>query len=361
MWMTAAGQMPSRADSTAEFFRAIKGQFSAASNAAGIVDHAVKVGGQIFRLEFAGPALVDRIVPALSHHLITADPNGNSPDLTIRIWDAASTGIGAPAMPWNHDQFASRREVSGTNGGGYRAAYDLYCGVLSIVSIKDNCAYWWIGDSEKLPLYESAAPLREILQAWFDHKGGIFVHAAAIGNEDGAVLLVGKGGSGKTTTAIACADTDLRLLGEDYCLVTGFGQPQAHAHSLYCSAKLTDHSLDLLPHLKPLVINDDRKDRDGKAIVMFGQHFPMLSHAPVKAIVLPTRTDSDRMKLIAASPTDALMALAPSTILQLSGQAQSALGHMKQLVEKIPAYRLELGKRPRDAAEHLRRLVTGRS
>ena len=35
-----------------------------------------------------------------------------------------------------------------------------------------------------------------------------YVHAGAVGNKNGGILLVGKGGSGKSSTALACLKSD---------------------------------------------------------------------------------------------------------------------------------------------------------
>ncbi|WP_037230401.1 hypothetical protein [Roseobacter sp. GAI101] len=346
------------AEETATLFGHVGGRFQKAINRVGAVEHDICLAGQRLRLEFAGLALVDRILPALSHRLVDPQTNDGEADLRISIWDGASTGIGAPTMPWTLDRFSSRREVTGANSSDYCVAYDLYCGILSIVSRRERRAYWWISDSRKLPAYEDAAPLREILQAWFTWRGGILIHAAAVGTDAGSVVLVGRGGVGKTTTALACVSANLRLLGEDYCLMTGFEEGALpRVHSLFSSAKLTDHSLGMLRHLEPFVVNADRRQADEKFLLMLHPGVPTQSEAALKAIILPRRVAGGRMSLAPASAKEALMALAPSTILQLSGMAQDALHKMKRAVESVPAYRLEPGSRPQDVACTFRKLI----
>lgn len=307
----------------------------------------IALAGQHIRLEFAGPALVGKIMPALAHIQI-AEPATAAPDLTIRLSDAVSTDTDMPQAPWCEGEFTSRREIIGANGPGYRVAYDLYCGIFSITALDRGMAYWWLADAERMPVYESAAPVREILQAWFEDRGGIFAHAAALGNDNGALLLVGRGGAGKSTTALAAADQQLALIGEDYCLLTGCDtQPQVH--SLYASAKLSDRSLALLPEYAPLVLNRERGE-DDKAVLMMHPAIAMQLAAPVKAIVMPRLVAGGGVRLIPAKPVQALMAIAPSSIMQLSGMGQSAMASFKGLVSNAPSYVLEIGGHPRSAA-----------
>jgi hypothetical protein len=319
-----------------------------------ILVHHIALAGQVIRLKFVGPALVERIMPSLAH-LAIEDDGEHHPDLTIHLWDAQSTSCALPPSPWTKADFEARRQVAGANGPGYRVAYDLYCGVFSLTALDRKTAYWWAPDADKLPIYESAAPLREILQAWFEDRAGIIAHAAAIGNEDGAILLVGRGGSGKSTTALACVGETMQLIGEDYCLLTQ--SPEiVTVHSLYASAKLSDHSLQLLPQFQALVQNPRREEGD-KAVLFTHRAVPMQAAGPVRAIVLPRLVDEGETRLARVSAMRALMALAPSSILQLSGMGQGALEMFRLLAAQTPTYALDLRGHPSRARALLEGLL----
>ena len=49
--------------------------------------------------------------------------------------------------------------------------------------------------------------------------GLVLLHAAAVGDADGVVLLVGNGGSGKSTTSVVCSQAGLGFLADDFCLL----------------------------------------------------------------------------------------------------------------------------------------------
>lgn len=324
---------------TALLFREVEEQFRLLPQAARCTTH-IEIAGTIFRLEFANEHLIPLILPALAHRQV--DAPAHAPHLTIRIWDTASTGVPMAQMPWQHSDFGARREIRGANGGGFAVAYDLYCGIFSIVSMEHGRAYWWVHSPAQIPDYERAAPLREIVQAWFDHTGGTFIHGAAVGDDGGCVVLVGRGGAGKSTTALASLSGGLRLLGEDYCLLTGVPS-QPRIHSLYNSAKLDNASLQRLPHYASLTLNPQRTP-DEKAILLLHPHFPLLPSAPVRAILLPRIADAPHTQVTVTSAAAALRALAPSTIMQLSGMGQTAFDRLKAFTQSVPVYLLHLGQ-----------------
>ena len=72
-----------------------------------------------------------------------------------------------------------------------------------------------------------------------------FCTAAAVGQAAGGVLLVGAGGSGKSTCALSCLTSDLLYAGDDYVAVEL--RPEPRVLSLFCSGKLEPDHAALLP------------------------------------------------------------------------------------------------------------------
>lgn len=207
---------------------------------------------------------------------------------------------------------------------------------------KSALAIFWIRDARQLPYYESGAPLRTLLHWWLSNHGRQFVHAAAVGTAKAGVLLAGKGGSGKSTTVLACLDSPLVYASDDYCLLTT--EPAPYVYSLYSSAKLDADNIHRLPHLASAISNADRLDTE-KALLFLHEHCPekIVSGFPVRAILLPRVTGRPGTTLTPASPITALKALAPSTLFQLPGAGHSAFQVMSKFVKQVPCYHLELG------------------
>src|SRR5262249_37784676 len=156
--------------------------------------------GSTVRLSFAGDGLVAQVLPALSHLL--ADPVA-APQLAIQIWDAQSTRTRLPARPWADGARGARGEIAGYNDDDIATVFQADFDGLSMFSRRRATALFWVPGASALPAYARAKPLRTILHLWLAGRGQQLAHGAALGTPQGGVLLVGKSGSGKSTTALA--------------------------------------------------------------------------------------------------------------------------------------------------------------
>jgi hypothetical protein len=142
------------------------------------------------------------------------------------------------------------------------------------------------------------------------------------------VLIVGPGGAGKSTCAVAAWRSGLPYLADDYCLARG-----DRLESLYCSAKLWRRDLT-----GPAEVYD----ADGKGL--FWVEAPA-RHAALRAVVVPERTGEARAVLEPISAGQALRAVAPSTLFQLPWSGPETVRGLGELVRRVPCYRLRLGAR----------------
>jgi len=299
------------------------------------------IAGFRIRLCFAGVALINKLTPALAHGEVPE--TGETPDLTIKIWDQASTGVSTPKPPWQDDPHAygAHGEVQGYDSDRIRIVFNMFFDALSLLNLERNEAIFWVRNSEKIPFWETAAPLRILLHWWLGDRGLSYVHGAVVGTDNAGALLVGKGGSGKSTTALTCLDSDLLYVGDDYCLLSA--PPHPRAYSLYSSAKLKPNN-NRLPHLLPLVHNQQRQPEE-KLFIFLHQHFPekIVSGLPIKLILVPQVTGQVDTELRPVAAATALLALAPSTIFQLPGGTSAKFQAMAALVKDTPCYTLALG------------------
>ena len=293
------------------------------------------IGGQIIRLRFAGPALVPLITPALEH--LAADESAD-PDLTICIWDNASTTTARPQLP--PAVAMPRGDIPGYVND--RIYSHLGADFFSILDAKRGLAVYWCSDAAQLPLYERGAPLRSILHWWLRRASLQLVHAGAVGTSEGGVLLAGKGGSGKSTTCLACLHAGLLYISDDYSLI-GLG-PEPHVHSIYNTAKLQPDNLFRMPQMGDKINNVDHLQTE-KALFFLQQYFPenIASSMPLKAILLPRVSGREDTRLRQATARDSLSALLLSTMHQLAGSNERTVDVIKQLVDILPSFHLELG------------------
>lgn len=322
------------------FFEAVCQAFQLAEEARqGPVDRFYAIGGHTVRLRFAGPALLPFITPALKH---LATKPFSTPSLTVCLWDSASTGTTMPPPPWSTDDYIIRGEVRGYNDGRILAALNIDAGVLSILDTRLDLAVLWTRDARQIPYYETAAPLRAILHWWMRKYGCQLVHGGAVGTSEGCALVAGKGGCGKSTTALACLGSGLFYLGDDYVLLSE--EPAPFVYSLYNSAKVAARDVGRFPYLLSAVSNSDKLETE-KAVIFLHSHYPekLATGLPLRAILLPRVTGLPETRLKKASPGASLRALAPSTIFQLPGASKKDFQSITALVRQVPSYILELG------------------
>jgi hypothetical protein len=312
-----------------------RASFDAATARTDVVERDLLVAGRRVRLQFAGPALIPAIAPALGHLAAQRDEHETS-SLTIGVWDAASTGVQPVPLPsgaMHHGESGPR--FHGEHDGITVHAADA---TLSVVEAGRGTALHYVPDANNVRWYQEAAPLKDVVHAWVRTHDLELLHAAAVGHPDGGVLIVGAAGSGKSTTSLACLRAGLGYAGDDYVLVD---VEHAFVHSMYSSAKLEWENFDRHPWL----FRSANSRADAKALAFLARDVPerIVSGLPLRALLLPTITGRGETQAVPTTAARALLALAPSTVLQLPGHSERALGAMKRLVEQVPAFRLDLG------------------
>jgi hypothetical protein len=175
-----------------------------------------------------------------------------------------------------------------------------------------------------------------------NRHGRQLVHGGAVGTSRGGVLLAGKGGSGKSTTALSCLNSDMLYVSDDYSLVAT--DPVPYVYSIYSSAKLNADNIQRVPHLMPAISNQNLMDEE-KAVFFLYPYFKekIAKGFPIHGILLPHIQGGTKTTLMRASAVEALKALALSTISQLAGAGRASLQIMEGLVRQVPCYHLALG------------------
>jgi hypothetical protein len=325
--------------------------FDRASDVAGVAVEDYVVAGSRVSLRFATGALRDRLAPAFAH---LSAPPGEAPELTVHLWDSASTGVEPPPRPP-----AAPDETAGALyhfhepplRGAYQAAFEA----LSVLDSETGVAWYWVADARDLPSWEQACPIRQLLFWWLGARGYLQVHGAAVGRPEGGVLIVGPAGSGKSTVALACLGSELLYAGDDYVAVTL--DPSPRVASLYSTGKLDpSHLRERLPRLLPAA---DRLDEE-KAILYAERHFPQQTTSGflLAAVLVPAvRSDGREPRVAPASRAAAFAALGPSTMFQLHTAGAGELATLSSLVARVPCYTLEVGSDLSAVPETISRLL----
>lgn len=346
---TAKNNAPENRADAAYFELQLDGFQRACAAVGGSIDQFIKIGDSVVCLRFAGQGLLSYLTPALAH---LATDETSDPDLTICLWDSASTETPlAPLLDWflqevqkkPYELLSPRHEAHMLTNARVPVTFDLWSRILNMMDTERDVAIYWTQDATQLPYHEHGAPLRTILNWWLSRQNLQCVHAAAVGTATGGVLLAGKGGSGKSTTALSCLSSELLYASDDYCLITN--RPAPYAYSLYNTAKLNGlRDLQRQPHFLNMIHNPDQIGSE-KLMMFLAQHMShkLASGFPLRAVLVPQVTDKIVTRLTPISSGRALKALAPTTMYQLPGAAQRSFRSMAQLVRQLPCYHIELG------------------
>lgn len=301
--------------------------------------HTFRIGGLVIRLRGVGTVL-ERMLPAFEHHTL-ADAATAEPDLTVLIWDLSVTGhrphLAGDVFHVDGDHDESR------SGGEQRVRYDWPQQAIQVWDADSATGYWVIEDPDRLAWWEEAAPLRPML-AWFlTAHGRYFAHGAAVAVDDRAVLLVGPGGSGKSTTALRCQRAGLDYLGDDYCLVGTFGDGDDHVvASLYRTAKLR-------PVDGPGFEAELARNEEGRKIVLTvdaAHGGAVIERARLVGVASVEVGDTATTEFIAGRAGVVMQALAPTTFEQLPGVGARSLRAFAAMLRSVPTGTMRLGHDP---------------
>lgn len=331
-----------------DFASLLNNYFDEAAREQGFNSERVSLAGHPIEFCFAGDRWKD-----LTRALVRGPESlPGKPGLRVMVWD------GEERPPRNHvlkaylfamtnwlfDYVGPRGELLDIQAPGFEALYVPGPGILYAVDLESNTAFCWKRDSSPLPYWEVVSPFRPLLHCWFRKQGLQFVHAAAVGTPDGGLLLTGKGGSGKSSTALSCLQSGLRYLCDDFCMVEQRGGAYS-AFGLYATAKLEGpEDLARFPFMALKVWNADREPGH-KAAFFLQDHYPesFIDNFPLQAILLPVVTGQRESCVAACSGSRAFSALAPSTLSHLPASGAADFRFLSELSRALPAYELRLG------------------
>lgn len=349
------------ADASAGLRLGIEESFAAAMAGSPVHTSDFRLGGFDVRLRSPHATMLARLARAFAH---LAGGHHVAPDLVIDLWDSTATGSPRPPMP-----DVGRETVPGAffyhEGESLRVAHQL--GVtpehdhalsgeeaptpaLSALDSEAGHAWYWVEDADRIPYWDESAPLRYVFDWWLRDHGVHLIHAGAVGTARGGVVLVGKGGSGKSTSTMAALQSDLDFAGDDYVGVSL--EPTVWVHSLFSTGKLVPEHAERLPFLGSALTIDERRNLKpnalgpAKAVVYAQEHWPerLTAGFPLRAILVPRITPGlTEARIIPVPATIGLTALAPSTVLQMHVQGGDSLQRMRRLAESVPSFVLQAG------------------
>jgi hypothetical protein len=304
-----------------------------------------RIGPHTVALSSPHPVLLRRMSEALEHLTIAHEL---APDLSIRVWETKSGQGKLPPLDWN---WIHAHGYSGRSDPPFYFHYFSEIGALSALNIEAKRAYYVVRSASELPWWVSGSPLQQIFHPWLRERGMQLTHSASVGNARGALLLAGKGGSGKSTTTLSCLSGGLLSCGEDYCVVEP-GLPRVY--SVYQSAKLAPPTRARFPACEPWIVNPESADQE-KALVYYRDLFPgqIVPSSPLLGIVSLTIGREPRPQISLGEPRRSIGRLLSTTI-QLPFPHRATLRIWEALAQQVKHYEIVLG---RDEKENVRAIA----
>jgi hypothetical protein len=317
------------------------------------------LGGQPVRLRTVGVELHDRIKRPLAHLEMSSPPvDVVSNALTIELWDELETGVGCAGFVVNDGLDSGKGDVI-TVSADSRYVSMRRARSHAVYDRRDRRIIGWSRNGDRVSLIELGRPMQYLFYYWFHDADLQLIHSAMVGQDGSGVIIAGRSGSGKSTTSLACLESGMNYLGDDVLAMSGSTESGFVGHSVYNSNHLLPRDMERFPRLKEHVKKGGRAKED-KWVVMLHEIFPgqLLPALPIRAIALPRIVDQPKSSYRRASKAQALMTIAPSSIVLIEGVMPEGLARLGKLVEHVPAYWVELGRDFRSTPDCMREIIS---
>jgi hypothetical protein len=292
----------------------------------------VTVAGRPVRVRVAGLTLAAQLANAWPH--AAEPPADGTAALTVDLWDEDATGVGIPG--------GAVSDLLHSRDGRF-----VHHGLAHVASWLDRAGprlvACFVAPAARHParFYQPFGPL---LAMWLADVQAPAIHAGAVSIDGGGIVLTGRAGAGKSTAAISCLLAGCDYLGDDFVAITEEHDGTARVHGVYGMAHVVASQVDRFPALPARFLHTPDVD-GGKAVVDLAGAFPgrVVPEATIRAIVLPRILAGATTRVRPASKVDAMIAMAPASLFMRGAATPRAFHSMARLIERVPAYWLEMG------------------
>ena len=326
-----------------EVFRLLERAFQYAmeKNSAEVQESCFVFGGRFVRFRIVGRELAQKILRPFSH-LRHAGAVPDNPHLTIDLWDECKTKVRCQAHTISCDSKWNQITVQSSDG---RYLAQQLPNTLTCLDRNQSHIVGSIAWSPWVFIYEFAKPFARLLLEWHNDQGIQVIHGGLVAKNGQGALLVGKSGSGKSTSSLACLCGGLDFLGEDFVGLEITKEGTVIGHSLYNSVFLERTHSKRFEELGSQVIRGQHSN-ERKAAVLLSEGFrpQLMRSVPIRALVLPQVNESIiQSRFRSASKGEALLGLGPSCLFQIPSRGAGSFPKLAELATIVPSYHLELG------------------
>ncbi|BCG69236.1 hypothetical protein MesoLj113a_03940 [Mesorhizobium sp. 113-1-2] len=309
------------------------------------------------RLELTAHVAPGVLADALGDAFVEAEDDLSEPS-TCRIF-TVHPGIGGIPEPaqWGDAHFTEYGFAERLAGVGLRGHYFHDLDFWQVYDPERRIGVQLMTSPDAFPPWEPTAPLRAFLHWEYAARGMRLTHAGTLGANGKGVLLAGAGGAGKSGTVAAGLLNGLDSVGDDYVLIDLAGG--VTARPLFSTLKQDPQGFARLG-LKQRLRIESPLNWQGKHTFHIADIAPRPVPAAldIVALVVPHIGGGEMSSIVPVSRRDAMIALAPSGIMQMPGERESGFRFFGDLTRQLPSYRLSLGTHPEEIAGTLADFLT---
>ncbi len=290
----------------------------------------------------------------LCHHASGAQKNG----ITVAVLSREDSEMPLPPV-WGESIYHPREIEKQLSDTPFRATYFHDDGLWQIYDVHQRFGLQWMSGKFRHPPWEAGAPLRVFLHWAYQTLGHRLVHAGSLGKGGRGILLVGKGGSGKSGTVVGGISCGLRSVGDDYVLVQ-MNENRPTAYPLFQTLKQDLKGLQRLEleHLLGPTRHANWQNKYELKSEDIGQ--PLADRLAIGAIVIPHITGGPKSSFHPLSRSHAMLALAPSSLMQLPAERDSGVRFFSNLIRSVPCFQLNVGTDPHEISDTISALMERR-
>jgi hypothetical protein len=303
-----------------------------------LVSKALQLAGHVAHVRIVGRALAAALLAPFTHLEVT---QGASPALRIDAWDQQATGIGCSVVPAG----SALTGIGIVVRSAKRRYFHLERSHSSMwLNDPESHIMAWFAAASSLTIEERSKPFYRVLFPWLARHRIKMIHAGLIARHGRGALVAGKGGVGKSTSVLSCLAAGFECLGDDYVGLAESGDATFTGFTLFSSCCIHRENMRRFPDLRSLVSEPNYPEEE-KLMLVLADRFrdSFVASVPISVILLPRMSGNRATSIRPASRVEALMSIAPSSLLLMPEATSDAFGLIARLVDLVPAYWLELG------------------
>lgn len=272
----------------------------------------------------------------------------------IYILTGETSALAAPL--WQDINCDAKAFQAAAAKAGFRAAYPLIPRFWQFFDTKRRVGIQIARHAADRPKWDTGAPLRLYLHWLLAGNGSRLVHGASLGLDGRGVLILGKGGAGKSATTLAGLAAGLVTTGDDYVALDMRASPSVRL--LYRIVKQNREGLDRVANLRGMLANRV-PNWQGKIEFDPVDFFPgaMAERLGLVAILLPRIAHAARPTIAPTAPASAMLALMSTNLHQHIGEAETGMAFFGDMLRRLPCFSIELAQDAAANGEALRGLL----